>query len=390
MSITLEKSTLALTSTRETLTAALATAAPPIKSGKHVHRVLSNVLIDVADGQVTLSTTDYDSAVTISLEAQGHGKHRFLIPHTAFLKILNAATKGMPRREANTAQVTIHIVDDTPVVNCAGYSLPLPTIGKLEDFPAIPQSPAATHIVERAAFTELINRTKIAASHDELLPLFCALQISMADGILTSTATDRYRIATGSIATTGDDAPTMLVPAQRLAELLKHLAHTDTLAIGASATHMSISSGTVTATIQLAEGDFPSLSKLLEIPADANSATLDRKALALATTRTGAIMTAAAEPNTAARIRINAHSVTVIPGLTYETLADAPPLEATTTADEPTTLGINPTYLNAALSVFGGDNITLTYTAPGKPIQISDPDASSAYTHVIMLMRLPS
>ena len=215
-------STGALTTGYRGLAEALKTLALPA-AGRKPLPVFSRILATVRADEIELTTFDFDTAATVTLPATGTRPGQMLLDHPSLTKVLAAAVKGSRKATVDQLDVTIDTPDHTPVVHVAGYSIPLDDTVTVDDFPALPATTAPTHVVDREALSVLVDRVTVAAGRGDTLPILTGINATLDKGAMTLTATDRYRLASGTIPANGTTTEKVLIPSATLAKLLPRL-----------------------------------------------------------------------------------------------------------------------------------------------------------------------
>lgn len=274
---------------RATLVRALTTVGAGVPRRPAVP-LLGGVLLEGEDGQLVLTTTDYDTTVSVRVPDAVCTPGRLLVDHTEAAKLLAALVKGTRKRDADTAPVTIRAaVGGTGVLELGGYAMPLTTY-PAEDFPTVPEVPPTVAEVNRERFVTDARRVLIAAGTDDARPTFTGMHLQARPGTLTLAATDRFRLAVAELPATtpATDGRAALFPARVLAAVLKHC-HGDRMRPGLdpSAGWVSLSCGALTVLTRPVEApDFPRYEGLF--PDATVTVTVDRDTSAQATTRAAA------------------------------------------------------------------------------------------------------
>jgi DNA polymerase-3 subunit beta len=84
-------------------------------------------------------------------------------------------------------------------VTCGSARFTLPTL-PVEEYPALPDLPAAAGQVDRAAFAAAVEQVALAAGRDDTLPVLTGVRIELSGETMTLAATDRYRLAVRELA----------------------------------------------------------------------------------------------------------------------------------------------------------------------------------------------
>ncbi len=349
---------------------------------------MPGVLLEVTDGDVALTAWSPGASLSVCVPARAVVAGRFVLAHADLAKMLAAAVKGATKSEVDRCEATITATPTGAELEVAGYSVPLAADVNVE-FPEIPASAPGTHVVGRDDFAAMFMRVASAASTDELLPIFCQVRTRLSAGEVTVTATDRYRIANGTVPATGTCEETVLLPARFITKLLPLLLGEDLiLGVGhhESDVWTTITCGQLTARTRSHHGDYPRIDHLLSA-GGAGVVHVAADQLRKATARAAALTTALGDRGTPLRIVVDpvAGTIAVVP-VTNQGIGTAPALPADVDTANNWLGGINPKYLTEALTQLHSDTTTLHLGQPNKPLMLTGDDT---YRHVIMLMRLP-
>ena len=298
--------------------------------------VFSRVLATVRPTEVELTTFDFETAVTVILPATGAAPGRMLLDHSSLTKVLSAAVKGSAKSIVDRLDVTIDTPDHTPVVHVAGYSLPLDDTVTVDAFPDLPPTTAPTHVVDREALSALVERVTVAADRGDTLPILTGINTVLDKGSLTLTATDRYRLACGTIPVNGTTTEKVLIPAPVLAKLLPRLTSAQVrlgVDVIAGVTWLTLADDSTTGRIRTLDGEYPKVSSILE-QAPTRTVTLDRAQLLQAATRAASLSAAVkAAKNNPVTITVNPTALTIAPATDGDrilrSLSAGPPGQAT-------------------------------------------------------------
>ncbi|MGC7093970.1 DNA polymerase III subunit beta [Amycolatopsis lurida] len=393
---------LAFTTTRATLADALTTVGLAVPKRPAVP-ALGGVLLQAADGRLTLSATDHETAVTVEVPGTSHTDGALLLDHGEFAKLLGALVKGTSKRDADALPLTMRTRDDgTPVVELGGYTMPV-TAYSLQDYPAVTAAAPTVAHVERAAFAADLARVMVAVSTDPLFPAFTGVHLDIKPGAVTLAGTDRYRLAVAPLAAVSSAQPAenaqALVPGRAVAAVVKRFTG-DRVRIGldnpANPGTVSLTCDGVTVSVRTLTGPFPPYATLLPASTPGRVQT-DRAALLAATRRAAAVLDAKRQGDRPVGLTITGDAVSVAPLVDEHADAVAAPTHEATVAGITGThlIRFNPAYLADALASFTGDTITLhTEASVNRPVLLTDAADGltdpTAFLHLLMPLRAPA
>ncbi len=141
-----------------------AVRATAVAAKSKVLPVLGRVLVDSDQDGARLTTFNFDTAITVELDgATERTRGRMLIEHAVFTRVLAAAGKGSTKRHLDELEVRLDVIDGVPTVHVDGYAVPVEAVITPDQFPALPPTTPATHVLDRVAFTDLFERCRSAA-----------------------------------------------------------------------------------------------------------------------------------------------------------------------------------------------------------------------------------
>ena len=354
--------------------------------------ILAGLLMRAEGNQVVMSSFDYETSARITIGAQVDESGEVLVSG----KLLAEIAKSLPDRPV---RLTAGASNVELVCGSARFTLQLLPV---EDYPDLPEMPAATGSVVSEDFARSVAQVVIAAGRDELLPVFTGVRLEIDGDRLSLLATDRYRMAlkelTWNPATTGAEGAA-LVPARVLGEAARSMSSGETVQLalaseGAGEGLIGFEgdglNGTRQLTTRLLDGEFPKVRHLMDIRG--NVVVRCSTAELIDSVKRVSLV---AERNTSLRMAIDEDSI-ALDAATGDQAQATEAVEAVITrgGDEVTAVGFNPHYLSDALGALTQPYVQFSFTAPGKPCLVQglpeldgEPDAD--YRHVIMLMRLP-
>lgn len=362
--------------------------------------ILRAALVTVSDEEAIMGTFDYEVSVTVRLSAEDTVPGVMLVDVPSLTKVLSAAGKGTTKAIMDRSRVTVTVADGIPTVSFSGYAVPLcDSVAAVDQYPSTPATSPATHTVDRAAFTALVSRVIVAASTDTNYPILTGIHAAIARDEITLTATDRFRLAAGTVrAINGDTVTSAVIPAAVLAKVLAHMhaPHIDLgISYAAGTVWATISDGTTVVRVHTIDGEYPRvcvpggiLSRIMEqIPE--REVTVSRAALLKAATVAAALSAATTSAREPLTITVDADTLTVAPATKGDSdKVKAPALPATVEGNTARWVaGANPAYFLAAIGTLVGDKVTLSLMGPERPMVLTDAGGFHTFKHVIMPAR---
>jgi DNA polymerase-3 subunit beta len=354
--------------------------------------VLAGMLVDARDGEIVVSSFDYETSARVTVPAEVAAEGTVLVSGRLLADISRSLPAQPVQVEADGGKV---------VVTCRSARFTVATL-PVEDYPELPDMPTASGSVKGDVFAAAVSQVAVAAGRDDMLPVLTGVRIEIDGESVTLAATDRYRLAVREFTWSPeqpDISATALVPARVLADTAKAFASGSDVTIalaeagsggGEGLVGFSGSSGGATrrTTTRLLDGEFPKYRTLF--PADQQTLVKVQTAPFVETLKRVALV---AERNTPIRLTLADGMATLEAGSSDEAQASES-LEATIEG-EPLTIGFNPQYLLDGLGVLETPVAQFAFTLPTKPAVLTgladfDAEPNPDYRYLLMPVRLQS
>lgn len=248
--------------------------------------LLSGALIEVDNGELTISSFDYETSARTSVIADVVEPGRALVSG----RLLGDIAQRLPHSD-----VEVSLTDTRVQVRCGSASFSLPAM-PVEEYPQVPRIDTVTGAVPADAFAEAIAQVSLAASKDDVTPVITGVQFEVSENALTLTATDRYRVATRRIdweQLDGSQDLSALVPAKVVIEVGKTFAGDGAVQIAiikdGERELIAFTGGNKTVTSLLIKGNYPPVGRLFPDNIE-NYAVLNTSDLVEAVGRVGLVL----------------------------------------------------------------------------------------------------
>ncbi|HEV7708991.1 MAG TPA: DNA polymerase III subunit beta [Asanoa sp.] len=348
--------------------------------------VIAGVMLRVADGQLHVSSFDYEVSSQVSVEVQAEADGAAL----ASGRLLAEITRALPAKPVEVAAVGSHLE-----LVCGSARFTLPTM-PVEDYPTLPDMPASAGTVEASAFARAVAQVAVVAGRDDTLPLLTGVCVEIEADTMTLLATDKYRLAVRELTwhpNTPEASLTALIPARMLADTAKALGPlggsvTVALSRGGAGTGMiGFMGGARRTTSRLLDGDFPKVRNLLS-DHHASTARIATAPLIEVAKRIALV----AERTHPIRLSFSEDGLTVEAGGSED--ARASEAMDCVYAGEPMRVGFNYTYLLEGLGLMNAPTVLLGVNDPQKPVTLTpvneDGEIIPGYRYVMMPLRTGS
>lgn len=248
--------------------------------------LLSGALIEVNDGELTISSFDYETSARTTVTADVAEPGRALVSG----RLLGEIAQRLPHSD-----VEVSLTDTRVQLRCGSASFSLPAM-PVEEYPQVPRIDTVTGAVPADAFAEAVAQVSLAASKDDVTPVITGVQFEVGENALTLTATDRYRVATRRIdweQLDGEQQITALVPAKVVIEVGKTFANAGTVQVAiikdGERELIAFTGGNKTVTSLLIKGNYPPVGRLFPESID-NYAVVNTADLVEAVGRVGLVL----------------------------------------------------------------------------------------------------
>lgn len=352
--------------------------------------VLAGLLIEAGDEGLILSTFDYETSARATLTADVSEDGRALVSG----RLLADICKSLPAKPVEMA------IDGARVsLTCGSARFSLQTM-PVEEYPALPDMPAASGTVQSDVFAHAVAQAVTAAGRDDMLPVLTGVRIEIDGSTISLLATDRFRLSHRELGwdpRTPDETLAALVPAKVLADTAKSLTSGSevTIALAASGSGDGIigfegaaAGGLRRTTTRLLDGEFPKVRSLFPNE-HLTVAAVDKAELIESVKRVALV----AERNTAVQLAFSDGVLTLDAGSGEEAQASES-IEANIEGEGLTT-GFNPQFLLDGLGAIEAKVVELAFTQASKPVVMSgahgeDDDKGSEFRYLLMPRRLLS
>ncbi|HCB06019.1 MAG TPA: DNA polymerase III subunit beta [Nocardioides sp.] len=337
--------------------------------------VLAGLLIEASDEGLVLSTFDYETSARATLQAEVADEGRALVSG----RLLADICRSLPAKPVEM------VIDGARVsLTCGSARFSLQTM-PVEDYPTLPDMPAATGTVPSEAFAHAVAQAVTAAGRDDMLPVLTGVRLEIDGSTISLLATDRFRLSHRELEwdpRTPDDTLAALVPAKVLGDTAKSLTSGSevTIALATSGAGEGIigfegaaAGGSRRTTTRLLDGEFPKVRSLFP-QEHLTTAKVKKQELVESVRRVSLV----AERNTAVQLAFADGQLTLDAGSGDEAQASEA-IEAEIDG-EPITTGFNPQFLLDGLTAIDEDVVELAFTQSSKPVVISGSRADDGDT----------
>ncbi|MBK5330916.1 MAG: DNA polymerase III subunit beta [Ilumatobacteraceae bacterium] len=358
---------------REALAEALSTAGRAATGRTGALPVLSGLRLELVGDQLSITGTDLDLTIQLTLNVGGDGDGGVVLPARLAADIVRSMGAG---------KVEVAVEDDE--VNITGgrsqFSVrPL----SFDDYPKLATPAASSVTLPAAAVGEALRQVVRAASTDEARPILTGVLLTAENGGLRMVATDSYRLAVRDLAdheVLGADQK-VLVPGRALNELQRLVGGGEELTMRLGDRDAIFEVGGTRLSTRLIEGEFPNYRQL--IPAShPNTLTVEREPLLEAIRRVKIL----AKDATPVRLQMGGDTLRLT-AITQDVGNASEELDATYAGTE-LTVAFNPEYFASGVEACSSDSITLSTLDSLKPAVVRGV-GNDDYLYLLMPVRVP-
>lgn len=357
--------------TQEKLSKALNTVAR-VASGRSTLPILSNVLLKIVDGRLSISATNLDIAVTEFVGAKIIQKGSITVP----ARLTQDFVGNLPNETIEIKQE-----DHKLNISCGNYSSTINGVAA-DEFPVMPAiTKGETWTIPTKEIKKALQQTVFAASADEARPVLTGVYFKSVQSKLFVAATDSYRLAEKAVGSTKSKVD-LLIPANAIQDLLRIIDdETEELTVTHDDQQVQFRAGDVELVARLIEGQYPDYRKLIpksfEVTAEADKAELInvvKVSSLFARESAGSITLNVSEKDKSIKVRSVASQIG----------ENSSSTEAKAKGDGEITL--NSRYVLEGLQAIQGDKVTVAFNGKLQPVVFKSQD-NDDYLHIVMPLK---
>ena len=365
---------------RDVLVDALSNAGRAVAGRSGALPVLSGVRLDVIGDGLTVTGTDLDLTISVSLQVNGVTDGVVVAPGRLVTDIVRALDPGAVTLESGDGDG-----GDEDLRITAGRSAFTVRTHPAADFPRLPSPSGEAVTLPAEGLSEALRQVVRAASGEDSRPILTGVLMAAEGEGLRLVATDSYRLAVRDLPGAGvlSEGQKVLVPSRALGELQRLLgsAAGGDVQLRLGQHDATFGTGSVSLTSRLIEGEFPNYRQL--IPASyPNRLVIGREPLLDAVRRVKLLARDATTPVRVA-LRPDGIELTVI---TTDWGTATEDVDAKYEGSE-MTVAFNPAYLIEGAEAVPTDEIVLDVLDALKPATLR-PTESDEYLYLLMPVRV--
>jgi DNA polymerase-3 subunit beta len=372
----MQEPTMKLSIPRDTFLAALQVVGRAVSSRAAIPS-LGGVKLTAASGQLTLSATDTELGLTMTVsELAIESDGTLLLPG----RLLGDVVRNLPSGEVNLA---LRPEQGDVELTAGSARFHLRTLSA-EDFPRLPEIEGELAKLPAEPLAATIDLVARAASRDEVRPILTGVLLQAESGTLTMVATDSYRLSVKhtELERALPEPIEANVPARALRELARIIAQEgpDDVSISLARNQAVFQAGSVVLFSRLIEGQFPSWRQLIPESFE-HEVRLPRGELVEVARRVSQL----AQRNAPLRFAFAEGELTV--AAETPEVGDASEALPAPYSGEPLEIAFNPQFLIEGLESVEGDELAIKLSSPLRP-GLLQPVGRDDFSYLVMPIRL--
>ena len=338
--------------------------------------VLANFLVQVKDGQLSLTGTDLEVEMVSRIAVEEAHDGETTIPARKLFEIIRALPDG--------SRITVSQNGDKITVQAGRSRFTLATL-PANDFPSVDEVEATERVaIGEATLKELIERTAFAMAQQDVRYYLNGLLFDLRGDALRTVATDGHRLALceTELAKPSGSKRQIIVPRKGVTELQRLLESGDReieLEVGRS--HVRVKRDDVTFTSKLIDGRFPDYEAVIPIGAD-REVLVDREALRASLQRAAILSN---EKYRGIRVEVSPGNLKISAHNPEQEEAQEE-IEAETEVND-LAIGFNVNYLLDALSALRDEQVVIQLRDSNSSALVRE-SSNERSRHVVMPLRL--
>jgi len=339
--------------------------------------VLAGVRMDVSGDTLTVTGTDLELTITLTVDVGGDRDGAAVVPARLVGDIVKALPAGAVDIDLDAS------ADGGEMAISAGRSQFSVRPLALDDYPAqtAPSGEAVTLSAE--TMVEALRQVVRAASTDDARAVLTGVLMASEDDGVRMVATDSYRLAVRDLPDSSvlGSGQKVLIPGRALNELQRLMGDVEELTVRFGEREATFEAGTTRLSTRLIEGEFPNYRNLL--PSSYPNLLTVSKASMIEAIRRVKIL---AQDSTPVRLTLGGDTVQLT-AITQDVGNAVEEIDASYDGAE-MTVAFNPDYLAAGIDAIDADDVTLATMDPMKPAVLRGAGHDD-YLYLLMPVRVP-
>lgn len=338
--------------------------------------VLSGVRIQVEGDTLTVTGTDLELTIRLTVEVGGEEDGAAVVP----ARLVGDIVKALP---AGAVEIALDSGESGEMSISAGRSQFSVRPLSLDDYPAQTEPSGDAVTLSAETMSDSLRQVVRAASTDDARAVLTGVLLASEDDGVRMVATDSYRLAVRDLPDSSmlGSGQKVLIPGRALSELQRLMGDVEELTVRFGEREATFEAGTTRLTTRLIEGEFPNYRNLL--PSSYPNLLTVSKASMMEAIRRVKIL---AQDSTPVRLTLGGDTVQLT-AITQDVGNAAEEIDASYDGAE-MTVAFNPDYLAAGIDAIDADDVTLATMDPMKPAVLRGAGQED-YLYLLMPVRVP-
>jgi DNA polymerase-3 subunit beta len=335
--------------------------------------VLAGVKLHVAGDTLTITGTDLELTIRLTIEVGGERDGAAVVPARLVADIVKALPAGA---------VEMELVDEELSISAGRSQFSVRPLA-LDDYPTTAEPSGEGVTLPAGVMSEALRQVVRAASTDDARAVLTGVLLAAEDDGLRMVATDSYRLAVRDLPESSilGSGQKVIIPGRALGELSRVIGDVEDLTVRLGDREATFESGTTRVSTRLIEGDFPNYRNLL--PSSYPNLLTVGKASILEAIRRVKIL---AQDSTPVRLTLGGSTVQLT-AITQDVGNATEEIDAVYEGTE-MTVAFNPDYLSSGIEAIDSDDVTLATMDPMKPAVLRGV-GHDEYLYLLMPVRVP-
>lgn len=338
--------------------------------------VLSGVRIQVEGDTLTVTGTDLELTIRLTVEVGGEEDGAAVVP----ARLVGDIVKALP---AGAVEIALDSSDGGEMSISAGRSQFSVRPLSLDDYPAQTEPSGEVVTLSAETMSDALRQVVRAASTDDARAVLTGVLLASEEDGVRMVATDSYRLAVRDLPDSSvlGSGQKVLIPGRALTELQRLMGDVENLTVRFGEREATFEAGSTRLTTRLIEGEFPNYRNLL--PSSYPNLLTVSKASMMEAIRRVKIL---AQDSTPVRLTLGGDTVQLT-AITQDVGNAAEEIDASYDGVE-MTVAFNPDYLAAGIDAIDADDVTLATMDPMKPAVLRGAGQED-YLYLLMPVRVP-
>lgn len=337
--------------------------------------ILSNVLIRVLDGKVTLTTTNLDMAVVDYIPTSSSKNGEITVP----ARLLADFVSNLPKGDVKIS------VKDTKITTSSGKYKSVMNGVDAADFPELPELDEKKSVIFKIPadeFKDSVSAVKVAVSTDTTRPAFTGVYFNTDEKNLYVVGCDGYRLAVKELVSGVSSEVKAIIPVSAINEVLASISdEIDEVEILFDESQVCFKLGEVEITSKYIDSLFPDYKVLIPEKTDIEL-TLSKSEI-LRVTKLAALF--AKEVGGSIVLETDsAKRILLVSSVANEFGENNSEIEVEVSKDEK--VFVSSRYILDALNSLTSDEVKIGFSGGVMPIKLENSDSDS-YIHIVMPLR---